>query len=118
MELHRQRILGALRAQGWVLRDVDKDAVEPWAHEVWTIDSKGSSSRCSLFVTFFSNPAQKKKTDEWREIEAVMASVEPATKRLEFGSNPVLQNSTGQMFEAALVRFVMEVGSLRDTQGS
>lgn len=114
MELHRRRILEALSDQGWRLQQSDKETGKTWAYEIWTIESTREPVGFEVLLTFYANSFANKKTDAWQGIEAVMASTDPAGERPEYGVKPVLENSTGQIFEAALVRFVMEVGALRD----
>ena len=103
-------LLKQLEQHGWSVTR-HHEGLEPWAHEIWTLESRWSRSGLTLFLTFLIDSQPGNANPFWM----IGTSRKEPTNRSEAQGEPSLQvtpNSVGE-----LPRFVAEVDALRKAGG-
>jgi len=103
----QDHLLKQLEQRAWSVTRRHED-LEPWAHEIWTLESHWSPSGLILFLTFLTDRQPGNANPFWM----IGTSRREPTNRLDAQGEPSLQVTPNWVGE--LPRFVAGLDTLRE----
>jgi hypothetical protein len=107
----QQRVLtDQLVKNGWEIVHRQREELEWWADEIWTVESLWSPHGLRVYLTFLVDP-QPPSDIVW----AVGASLEPPTSRIQAGEHGIVSRS---FWPQEMPLFVAKLSKLRSEHRS
>ena len=90
MDVRYSELVEALSRQGWRVVERERDDLEWWADEIWTVESEWRPRGFSVYLTWLVDPMYDGDRQPGQAVWAVGTSVQRPKDRSEAEGKPIL----------------------------
>jgi hypothetical protein len=83
-------MIAKLSALGWRLVSRDRDELDWWADEIWTVESQWTPRGCTVYLTWLVDPLWDERRRPGEAVWAVGTCLQRPTTRLEAEGSPLM----------------------------
>lgn len=111
MDVRHSQLIARLSEHGWHVVSRERDGLEWWADEIWTVQSEQAPQGFTVFLTWLVDPQWDTPRRPGQAVWAVGTCLQPPTDRLEAEGEPLLSVNH---WPRGLPEFLAELSALRD----